>query len=232
MKELLSILLAALLCAGPFFSPADADEAEKAAVLVFSSFDGGGPEYSVEFEDPSLVTYSTLREYDDPEHEMMTGSGYRIVYTFTGLKSGATDMTVRSYSPLTESFESHYTVTVGEDLAVTLRAERKLGRFEMHRGGSFGDSFVVVAFMDGYALSVSGSPFRTISGGAVASLLAVFEEYGLFDRDFSGEDGDFRLEVSFTDEAYIFAAGTDSFPADIAPAIEEILDILKSAESA
>ena len=33
------------------------------AVLSFSSFDGGGHEYSVEIEDPEILTYTSKRDY-------------------------------------------------------------------------------------------------------------------------------------------------------------------------
>ena len=44
------------------------------AVLSFSSFDGGGHEYSVEIEDPEILTYTSKRDYGAERDELETGS--------------------------------------------------------------------------------------------------------------------------------------------------------------
>lgn len=54
------------------------------AVLFFSSFDGGGHEYSVEIEDPEILTYTSKRDYGAEQDELETGSPYWMIFTFTG----------------------------------------------------------------------------------------------------------------------------------------------------
>ena len=98
------------------------EAAGREATLVFDSFDGGGPEYSVEITDPSIVSYTGVRSYGKDDHEMMTGAGYSVIYTFTGERPGETTLTVSARSPIAENFDAVYSVTVDADLNVTLEA--------------------------------------------------------------------------------------------------------------
>ena len=90
----------------------------KTAQLVLDSFDGGGPAYSVSVEDPSLLSWTddVRREETD---EPIDGGSYTVVFTFTGLRPGTTTVTVSARSPIADSFDRVYPVTVGEDLSVT-----------------------------------------------------------------------------------------------------------------
>ena len=119
MKQLILLLLTGFLAACASLGAPESQAAE----LGFSSFDGGGPEYHVEIEDAGILTYSSRRQYDSPDHERMTGSSYKVIFTFTGLAPGSTKLTVRYASPITESGESHYTAIVDENLNVTLERE-------------------------------------------------------------------------------------------------------------
>ena len=94
----------------------------KTARLVFDSFDGGGPEYTAVVGDTSIVSCASERKYAKADHEQMTGAGYDVIFTLTGLKPGSTTLTVSSFSPIVGSEEYRYTVTVDEGLNVT--AER------------------------------------------------------------------------------------------------------------
>ena len=93
---------------------------EKNPTLTFDSFDGGGPEYTVEIEDTEILSCSSERRYDKPNHEELTGSGYDVILTFTGLMPGDTVVTVRGESPIVPEEEHVYDVIVDEELNVSL----------------------------------------------------------------------------------------------------------------
>ena len=130
-KTVLFVLLVLLLCAGAACRASETGAAE----LVFSSFDGGGPEYSITIDDPDIVSYTCQRVYDNPDHEMMTGSAYDVIYTFAGMRPGETGLTISARSPIMEGFDAYYTVTVDEGLNVTLSCVRALSRFALYRNG-------------------------------------------------------------------------------------------------
>ena len=86
--------------------------------LVFDSFEGGGPEYSVRIADPSVVSCRIGRRYRDDGHEETDGAGYQVVIELTGERPGRTEVTVRSRSPLEGNADLVYDVSVDESLAV------------------------------------------------------------------------------------------------------------------
>lgn len=96
------------------------EEAPKTATLSFDSFDGGGPEYSVAVDDPEIVSYDCVWQYAKEDHAELTGAGYTVVYTFTGLKPGETRLTVSARSPIAENFDLVYAVTADGALNVSL----------------------------------------------------------------------------------------------------------------
>ena len=63
MKRMLAALLAILLALPALCGAAEAAET---AELVFSSYEGGGPEYQVAIEDPEVASFACRTEYDDP----------------------------------------------------------------------------------------------------------------------------------------------------------------------
>ena len=238
MKKIIFMLLTALLCLETVCCLAEAvTETEKTgetAVLTFSSFGGGGPEYAIEIEDPKIVKCTCSKVYENSDYEMMPGAGYDMICTFTGLKSGTTKMTVRVSSPLTESFDDYYTVTVDEDLNVTLNQERVITEFEFCRNGEiFRDSYEIVMLMDRYSVSVSGDEFQPVDEGIIDALFEVVEKYDLyrwdgFDKTRSGVlDGeDFRLVIRFSDGTSIQANGNNAFPENYFDAMSEMEHIL------
>ena len=90
------------------------------AQLSFESFDGGGYDYSISLKDDQLVSYIKKHIYRDPYHDMQTGSAYNVVFTFTGLRPGETDMTVTAVSPIIPEETYSYRVKVNEDLTVEI----------------------------------------------------------------------------------------------------------------
>lgn len=97
----------------------DASE-DNGAVLTFDSFDGGGPEYSVEIDDPELLTYTSTRRYYNPKHNEMCGSAYDVIFKFKGLKPGKTKLTIMARSPIAGNFDYTYEATVDEELSLRL----------------------------------------------------------------------------------------------------------------
>ncbi len=90
------------------------------AVLTLDSFDGGGPEYSVTVEDPTIVTFDCAREYGNPDHEELDGASYTVRFTFIGLKPGTTTAVLSARSPIADNYDAVYDVAVDESLRVTL----------------------------------------------------------------------------------------------------------------
>ena len=91
------------------------------AVLSFDSFDGGGPEYEAEISDPTIVSFTQRKSYSSPDHEEMDGAGCSVVFTFTGLKPGETQVQITSWSPIVDGKVMIYALTVDEHLNVTAR---------------------------------------------------------------------------------------------------------------
>lgn len=99
---------------------ADTPSGAVPAVLSFDSFDGGGPEYSVTVGDKTVVSYTSERRYAKDDHEELDGAGYDVIFTFTGLKAGSTDVTVSMTSPIMGSETYRYRADVDDSLNVTL----------------------------------------------------------------------------------------------------------------
>ncbi|MCR4615646.1 MAG: hypothetical protein K5756_05810 [Clostridiales bacterium] len=93
---------------------------EKEAKLSFHSFDGGGPEYSIKIDDPSVVSCTSKRDYGKKNHEVIDGAAYDVIFKFKGLKSGTTDITVHSSSPIMDDEEYRYLVEVNDDLKINI----------------------------------------------------------------------------------------------------------------
>ncbi len=89
------------------------------AILEFDSFDGGGPEFRV-LVDPEIVSCESSVWYFKDDHEKMTGAGYRVTYTFTGLTPGETEMTIEERSPIADNLDHTYLVKVDADLNTTI----------------------------------------------------------------------------------------------------------------
>ena len=91
------------------------------AELSFESFDGGGPEYAAEVSDPTVVSFTRKTAYASPDHEEMDGAGYRVIFTFAGLRPGETQAEITAWSPITEGEIYVYALTVDEQLNVTAK---------------------------------------------------------------------------------------------------------------
>ena len=235
-RALISVLLAILLSAGAFGAGA-AEEDGKTAVLTFSSFDGGGFEYSVAIDDPQILAYTARKEYGSDRQAYETGSAYQVYYTFFGLKPGGTRVTVTAFSPIIEGYETVYSAEVDDSLKVTLTAPRSISRFELYLHGETAPrSYAVCILQNEPYLSVGGGNYRKIHETTLDALNRVFEEYDVAAWDgFSGHnenvlDGEgFRLEIWLSDGRYVLATGDNAFPENYYEVIGQWLEILEGA---
>ena len=126
MKHFLTVILTTILWAGCIVNGQSlAEEGSKSmnarATLSFTSFDGGGPEFSLELGS-DIAAFVREKKYGKPDHDEMEGAGYTITYIFKGLKEGETTMTVREWSPIAGNEDHLYALKVDEELNVTIKS--------------------------------------------------------------------------------------------------------------
>ncbi len=226
------ILLAVLLCLSCCAAEED-DLKEGEAVLFFSSFAGGGYEYSVRVDDPSIVRCGTRYVYEEHAEEI-DGASFDYIVTFTGLKPGSTTATVSGRSPIMENEDSIYTVSVDEDLHVTLTPVRAISCLDVYRNGEiYYDSYRITMEEDGYYVSVSEADAEPFSAEAAEALMDVIDRYDVAGWDGFSEstpfvlDGEgFRLDLQLTDGTRVHAAGDNAFPEHYFDAMGEMWEIL------
>ena len=151
MSRLVSLTLALLLLSGCFalpFSVFPAAAQGQTAEITLSSF-GGGPTYSVAVQDPEIVrcTFETTHNSNAP------GAAVTTVVTLTGCRAGTTTLTVQMDSP-SDASPVVYTVTVDDDLHVTLTQARSLAALSFRRTSAIAHDavdLVVRAGGPGYA---------------------------------------------------------------------------------
>jgi len=233
MKQLLLLLLCVLLVC-----PAWAEEAPAPAKLVFSSFDGGGHEYTAVVEDPAILAVSSARDYGSLGNEPIDGAAYDMVFTVTGLQPGQTVLSVYGRSPIMENEDAVYAATVDEGLNVTLTPVRAISTFYLYRSASmYSPVWHITLEPDGYRVSIDEGPEQRISADAMRALMDVIGDYDLAAWDGFSEskqhvlDGEtFRLEIRLTDGTFIQAQGENAFPPRYAQAMGEVQRILNAAE--
>ncbi|MBQ7455863.1 MAG: hypothetical protein IJS53_05405, partial [Clostridia bacterium] len=195
----------------------------------FSSFDGGGPEYSFELDDPELVSFTGIRQYDHPDHDMMAGSGYRVIYTFTGLKPGKTVLTVRARSPIAENYDARYAVTVDEMLNVTLTETEMIDHFSLSWGGA---AYEITKRESGYVFSRDGSIDQPIDTETVDALYQIIEEdiaprWSTLFLDAEGEET-FSFRLDFVTGGFLWHDG--AVTEEWSQALARALELLESIE--
>ena len=230
MRKLTAMLLGLLLLCAPALGEADAPGQ---ATLRFSSFAGGGYEYTVEIGDPSVAGCAMQAEYEAPD-AVIDGAGCDFTITFTGLKPGRTTATVYGRSPILENDDSIYTVDVDDALTVTLTPVRAIGTYSLSRfiEADYG-SYYVAMDAGGYVVSVDEGPEQPARAEAVEALTDAVEAYDLaawdgFDAsEYSVDDGeDFWLEINLTDGTRVCAQGRNAFPDGYDAAMARIWAIL------
>ena len=225
MKRLIAILLALFVLGCPAYG--------EAATLRFSSFSGGGYEYAVEVDDPSIVRCETWHETEDQELPA-PGASYDVIISFTGLKPGSTRAVIYGSSPIMEDVNSVYAIEVDDSLNVALAPVRTISTFYLYRmieGGVA--SFRITMDAGGYWASVDEGEARPFSAGAVDELIEAIDTYdmaswdGFNESDYNVLDGEnFRLEIGFTDGTSVLARGDNAFPDNYDEAMEVIWRVL------
>ena len=226
------ILLAALLCLAGCYAEEDALNKDE-AVLYFSSFAGGGYEYSVKVDNPSVVRCETRVEYEEHTEEI-DGASFDYIVMFTGLKPGSTTATIYGRSPIMENEDRMYTVSVDEDLHVTLTPERAISSFFVYRSGEINyDSYRITLDMDGYYLSVNEEPAAPFNKFLAQALAEIIDKYDVASWDGFAESQDFVLdgegfwlEFTLTDGTRVLARGDNAFPEHYFDAMGEMWEIL------
>ena len=226
------ILLAALLCLACCAAEGDALNKDE-AVLYFSSFAGGGYEYTVQVDDHSVVRCGTRYEYEEHAEEI-DGASFDFIVTFTGLKPGSTTATIYGRSPIMENEDSMYTVSVDEDLHVTLEPVRAISFFYVYRNGEINyDSYRITLDTDGYYLSVNEEPAAPFNKFLAQAIVDIIDKYDVASWDGFAESQDFVLdgegfwlEFTLTDGTRVLARGDNAFPENYFDAMGEIWDIL------
>ena len=209
------------------------EKAADAVVLRFSSFSGGGYEYSVEVDDPSIVRVEARYEFEAHAEEI-DGASYDYIVSFTGLKRGVTTATVYGRSPIMDNENSVYTVTVDEDLHVTLTPVRTLSTFYVYRSGDIHyDSYQITMDENGYHISINEEAPQPFSAEAAAALVQVIDTYDMVSWDGFSEsrsfvlDGEgFWLDFTLTDGTRIHARGDNVFPEHYFEAMGAMWDVL------
>ena len=102
------------------FEKVQAFERYRVFRLVFGSFDGGGPEYTAEIDDPEILMYTQEINYLDANHEDLDGAAYEVIFIFGGMRPGNTHVTVTGESPLAPAERYVYEATVDENLNVSM----------------------------------------------------------------------------------------------------------------
>ena len=204
-----------------------------AAVLRFSSFSGGGYEYSVKVDDPSIV--SCEARYELEEHaEEIDGASYDYIVSFTGLKQGATTATIYGRSPIMDNENSVYTISVDAALRVTLTPVRAISNFFVYRNGEIRyDSYQITMDADGYHVSINEEQEQPVSADAVDALMNVINAYDVVSWDGFSEsrsfvlDGEaFWLDFTLTDGTSVHARGDNVFPERYFEAMSAMWNIL------
>ena len=169
------------------------------------------------------------------EHaEELDGASFDYIVTFTGLKPGSTTVTIYGRSPVMENEDNIYTVSVDEDLHVTLTPVRAISFFYVYRNGEINyDSYRITLDKDGYYVSVSEEPAEPFSDVAAKALMDVIDRYDVASWDGFAESRDyvldgegFWLEITLTDGTRVLARGDNAFPEHYFDAMGEMWEIL------
>lgn len=201
--------------------------------LRFSSFSGGGYEYTTEVDDASIVSCEARYEYEEHAEEI-DGASFDYIVSLKGLKPGSTTVIIYGTSPIAENENSVYTVSVDEKLNVTVTPVRTLSYFYVYRNGEIRyDSYQITMDQDGWHVSVNEEEAQDISADAVNALMKVIDTYDVVSWDGFSEsqnnvlDGeDFWLDFTLTDGTRVHATGDNAFPEHYFDAMGEIWDIL------
>ncbi len=235
MRRICLILGIAVLCLTLAAGGAETPEGGRTAVLRFSSFDGGGYEYSAIPDDPEIAAVSSERDYGGPREEPEDGSPCDWVFTFTGLKPGSTRVWIVGESPIMPPTVRRYALTLDEELNVTTEELSVLDRFEWTRGGEY-PAVTLCLFRVGteYLLWPGEGVCVRVDASVADAVREMIERHGLMSWDGFDEDdpdvldgSDFTLRIAWADGTGVTAQGSNAFPPGYDAALTEALAILE-----
>ena len=237
MSRLVSLTLALLLLSGCFALPFPVFPAAaqgQTAEITLSSF-GGGPTYSVAVQDPEIVrcTFETTHNSDAPGAAVIT------VVTLTGCRAGTTTLTVQMDSP-SDASPVVYTVTVDDDLHVTLTQARSLAALSFRRTSAIAHDAVDLVVLNGLPhLSIADGPYCPLAPEVLDTLTAMLGRHRAdawdgfdFSRPGVMDGTSFLFEAAFTDGTSIHARGSNAYPEGFAAFMEEFLPLLEELQDA
>lgn len=211
------------------------------SILSFSSFDGGGYEYTAIIENPDLLSINCFREYGSSRKSYETGSAYQMVFRFSGIKPGETRIFITAESPILENYEMTFVVTISEALAVSLSAEQSLAGIRLYHNGRRIPSvyYEMTKKAQDYYLSVDYENSFLMDPEAAKTLYDIFTTYNLASwNGFSGigpnalESEQFDLEIRLSDGTLLRAFGDNSFPPNYREAMDAMTAALENAAAA
>lgn len=232
LRLLRMLLLGALLLGFAF--PGAARAEGEALELRFSSFSGGGLEYTVTVLDPEIAEVRSELRREEPEEP---GGSYEQLYVITGLRPGGTLGEVRASSPLSDySYTSLFRLVVDEGLNVRREELPELRYLFYTRGGyMMPESFELGALGDGCVLGRDGQyigadPELLEEVRNLLFLHGVEKWDGFNESDPNVLDGEgFSLQLRFDDGTEIRASGENSFPPGYHAAMGELRERLSAA---
>ncbi len=202
--------------------------------LVFKSFDGGGPSFTVIIEDPSMLSYVSRIEYGERE-EAETGSPFEDIITFHGLKSGETKVTIEVRSPIMPGYDLIYIATIGEDMKVDMHQTMALDTLDLYRATDMAPVSYHLYLENGryYLEDIYGDTFP-VDAAEVDKICKIYEEYELFKWDGFDEsnsgvlDGEsFSLDIYMTDGVFINVRGDNAFPENYFEVMGKLMEVLE-----
>lgn len=99
------------------------EEIVKPITLSYHSFDGGGPDFSMQIKEKGIFTWYSLRNYYNEDHEKLSGAGYTITYTLYPLRTGKSSAILTAFSPICPQSTREIFVKVDENFCMTYHVE-------------------------------------------------------------------------------------------------------------
>ena len=106
------------------YNPSD-EGFEYSVKKSYHSFDGGGPDYNVEIEDPKIAKCYESKEYGKKNHAVIDGAAFNVYMRFVGMSPGATTVKISARSPVGGNYDEIYSVMVNDDLKIKMELKEK-----------------------------------------------------------------------------------------------------------
>ena len=206
------------------------------AQLTFTSFAGGGPEYDVVIEVPEIVEVKKEYKYN-LRKEDVDGAGYKIIFSFIGLKEGSTRIVVHGGSPIADFPDTVYNAKVDSSLHLELEKIVLFNRFVYsHQGSVEPERFDLYKSEGNYYLCTFDKCPVPVNDEIVRGMERIIGKYnvdlwdGFHRENLDVLDGEsFTLQITLPEDTTIEAAGNNAFPDNYRAASNGFLDLLRIA---